>query len=56
MLTRELEETLNRAFNEAVNRRHEFLTLEHILLALLQDKTARDVIRHCGGDIRKLQR
>ncbi|MBS1811798.1 MAG: ATP-dependent Clp protease ATP-binding subunit ClpA [Acidobacteria bacterium] len=56
MLTRELEETLNRAFNEAVNRRHEFLTLEHILLALLQDKTARDVIRHCGGDIRRLQR
>ncbi len=56
MLTRELEETLNRAFNEAVNRRHEFLTLEHILLALLQDRTARDVIRHCGGDIRKLQR
>jgi ATP-dependent Clp protease ATP-binding subunit ClpA len=56
MLTRELEETLNRAFNEAVTRQHEFLTLEHVLLALLQDKTARDVIRHCGGDIRKLQR
>ncbi len=56
MLTRELEETLNRAFSEALNRRHEFLTLEHVLLALLQDKTARDVIRHCGGDVRKLQR
>ena len=56
MLTRELEETLNRAFGEALNRRHEFLTLEHVLLALLQDKTARDVIRHCGGDVRKLQR
>ena len=56
MLTRELEETLNRAFNEAVDRRHEFLTLEHILLALLQDRTAREVIRHCGGDIKKLNR
>ena len=56
MLTRELEETLNRAFSEALNRRHEFLTLEHVLLALLQDKTARDVIRHCSGDVRKLQR
>lgn len=56
MITRELEETLNRAFNEAVNRRHEFLTLEHVLLSLLQDKTARDVIRHCKGDIRNLQR
>ncbi len=56
MITRELEETLNRAFNEAVNRRHEFLTLEHVLLALLQDRTARDVIRHCGGDVKKLRR
>lgn len=56
MITRELEETLNRAFNEAVNRHHEFLTLEHVLLALLEDRTARDVIRHCGGDVKKLRR
>ncbi|MFN7931330.1 MAG: ATP-dependent Clp protease ATP-binding subunit ClpA [Blastocatellia bacterium] len=56
MLTRELEETLNRAYSEAVNRRHEFLTLEHVLLSLLEDKTACNVIRHCKGDIRKLQR
>ena len=56
MFTRELQETLDRAFNEAINRRHEFLTLEHVLLALLQDRTARDVIRHCRGDVKKLQR
>ena len=56
MFTRELEETLDRAFKEAINRRHEFLTLEHVLLSLLQDRTARDVIRHCRGDVKKLQR
>src|SRR5262245_489724 len=51
MITRELKVTLELAINEAINRRHEFLTLEHLLYALLLDETASDVIRNCGGAI-----
>ncbi len=55
MITRELQATLNLAANEAIKRRHEFLTLEHLLFALLQDKTGGEVIRHCGGDLDQLR-
>src|SRR5215472_15956351 len=51
MITRELQATLNLAIKEAINRRHEHLTLEHLLLALLRDRTGAKVIRNCGGDI-----
>jgi ATP-dependent Clp protease ATP-binding subunit ClpA len=54
MLTKELQTTLNNAFIEALSRRHEYLTLEHLLLALLADTTASNIIRHCGGDLKKL--
>jgi ATP-dependent Clp protease ATP-binding subunit ClpA len=49
MLTAELEKAINNAANEAIRRRHEFLTLEHLLLALLDDKSGKDVITKCGG-------
>ena len=55
MITRELQATLGVALNEAVKRRHEYVTLEHLLLALLDDPTARKVIVHCGGDIALLR-
>lgn len=55
MITRELQDTLNFAVNEAIQRRHEFLTLEHLLYALLREKTGSDVISHCGGDISRLK-
>ncbi|MBO0720220.1 MAG: AAA family ATPase, partial [Blastocatellia bacterium] len=51
MFTRELKATLESAANEASERRHEFLTLEHLLFAMLKDKTGSDVIYHCGGDL-----
>jgi len=54
MLTKELEETLGIAVDEAVKRRHEYVTLEHLLFALLEDKTARDVLVNCGADLEKL--
>src|SRR5512146_186593 len=54
MITKELQETFNLAVNEAVTRRHEYITLEHLLYALLHDHTASEVIRHCGGDVNKL--
>ena len=44
MITKELENTLSLAIAEATNRQHEDVTLEHLLLALLADPTARDVI------------
>jgi ATP-dependent Clp protease ATP-binding subunit ClpA len=56
MITRELQATLEMAADEAIKRRHEFLTLEHLLYALLLDKVAKDVIYNCGGDIESLRR
>ena len=56
MITRELQATLTHAANEAIKRRHEFLTLEHLLYAMTQDQTASDVIFNCGGDIELLRR
>ncbi len=56
MITKELQDTLNLALQEAVARRHEFLTLEHLLFALLNEKTTSQVIRHCGGNIDELRK
>src|SRR5919202_3560455 len=56
MITRELEATLNAAVEEAASRRHEYVTLEHLLLALRSDKKAAEVIRNCGGDAEALRR
>lgn len=56
MLTKELEETLGTAVDEAVRRRHEYVTLEHLLFALLNDMTARDVLYNCGCDLDRLSK
>ena len=56
MLSRNLEDTLHRALAFANERRHEYATLEHLLLALLDDQDARAVMRACGVDVDKLRR
>lgn len=56
MITNELKETFTTAVQDAMRRRHEYLTLEHLLLALLDEKTGADVVRSCGGDIPKLRK
>jgi ATP-dependent Clp protease ATP-binding subunit ClpA len=56
MITRELQNTLNEAYSEAMRRRHEFLTLEHLLYAMLKEKTGREVIENCGGNVSHLSR
>jgi ATP-dependent Clp protease ATP-binding subunit ClpA len=56
MLTRELQMSLTRALDETINRRHEYITLEHLLFALLHEKHAIHVIRNCGGRIDELNR
>jgi ATP-dependent Clp protease ATP-binding subunit ClpA len=56
MLSRNLEQTLHRALGLANDRRHEYATLEHLLLALADDTDATTVLRACGVDIDKLKR
>jgi len=54
MLNKELENTLNNAFKGARERNHEFMTVEHLLLALLENQTAAEILRACGADVSKL--
>ena len=56
MISKELEGTLNTALKEAKSRRHEYVCLEHLLYALLQDKDASGAIINCGGDIDRLRK
>ncbi len=55
MLSKELEMTLNLAFKEARDKRHEFMTVEHLLLALLENMAASSVLRSCGADVDRLK-
>lgn len=55
MLSKELEFTLNMAFNDAREKRHEFMTVEHLLLALLDNISAASVLRACGANIERLR-
>ncbi len=55
MLNKELEITLNLAFKEAKSKRHEFMTVEHLLLALLDNETASLVLESCGANISRLR-
>ena len=55
MLSKELEFTLNVAFREAREKRHEFMTVEHLLLALIDNPTAAKVLRACGAQVEKLK-
>ena len=55
MLSKDLEATLNEAFREAKRKRHEFMTVEHLLLALLDNSVALEVLRKVGCDIDKLR-
>lgn len=55
MLSRELEVTLNLAFKNAQEKRHEFMTVEHLLLALLDDASATKVLKACGVDLNILR-
>ncbi|MCJ8314675.1 MAG: ATP-dependent Clp protease ATP-binding subunit ClpA [Saccharospirillaceae bacterium] len=56
MLSKDLEETLNIAFNDARSKRHEFMTVEHLLLALLNNETALRVLTACAADVPVLKK
>ena len=55
MLSRNLEQTLHRALSLASERRHEYATLEHLLLGLADDTDAATVLKACGVDLDKLR-
>ena len=55
MLSKDLETTLNLAFKNARERRHEFLTVEHLLLALLDNELASAVLEACDCDLAELR-
>ncbi len=56
MLNRELEQTLNEAFQSARAKRHEFMTVEHLLLALLDNAAANTVLNACGANLNLLRK
>ncbi len=56
MLSKDLEVTLNVAFKGARSKRHEFMTVEHLLLALIDNESAANVMRACGTDLNVLRR
>ena len=55
MLSKDLEATLNSAFKNARKKRHEFMTVEHLLLALLDNEVAINVLLSCDCDIDRLR-
>jgi len=55
VLSNELEYCLNEAFQNAREARHEFMTVEHLLLAILDTPKVREILRACGADMTKLK-
>jgi ATP-dependent Clp protease ATP-binding subunit ClpA len=56
MIAKQLQKTFELALNEARRQRHEYVTLEHVLFALLHDRDVIEVIRACGGDVDLLKK
>ena len=54
MLSKELEASLNTAFNGAREKRHEYITVEHLLLSLIDNNSANVVLQACGADLNSL--
>ena len=55
MLNKELEASLNSAFSKAREKRHEFMTVEHLLLALLDNSAAQDALQACRANLEQLR-
>jgi ATP-dependent Clp protease ATP-binding subunit ClpA len=56
MIAQELEVSLHMAFMEARQKRHEFITVEHLLLALLDNPSASEVLKACATEIEELRK
>ncbi len=55
MINKELSETLGFAVREAKKRRHEYVSIEHVLFAILHDRTGVEIIENCGGNVENLK-
>ena len=55
MISKELSATLGFAVREAKKRRHEYVSIEHILFAILYDPTGIDIVENCGGNVESLK-
>jgi len=56
MLSAELEYCLNEAFQQARNNRHEFMTVEHLLLAISDIPPVVEILKACGADLPRLRK
>ncbi len=56
MIAKPLQKTFEFALNDAISRRHEYVTIEHVLYALLHDSEVAQVITECGGDVDVLKK
>ena len=56
MLSLDLEKTLKKAYQLATNKKHEYVTLEHLLFSLTEDKDALSVLNACGVDVENLKK
>ncbi|MDR0996297.1 MAG: ATP-dependent Clp protease ATP-binding subunit ClpA [Zoogloeaceae bacterium] len=56
MIAQELELSLHMAFVEARRKRHEYITVEHLLLALLDNPSAKETLLACGGNLEQLKK
>jgi len=56
MLSKELEASLNTAFKSARDKQHEFMTVEHLLLSLLENPSVASILRSCGADMENLRK
>ena len=56
MLSSELEYCLNEAFQQARTKRHEYMTVEHLLLAIVEVPTVNEILKGCGADLARLRR
>ena len=56
VIARQLQQTFEFALSEALKRHHEYVTIEHLLFALLHDREVATVVRNCGGDVDLLKK
>ena len=56
MISKDLSATLGFAVSEAKNRRHEYVSIEHVLFAILHDEFGKEIIENCGGDVESLKK
>ena len=54
-ISRELQMTLHSAVREAMTRRHAYVTVEHLLYALIHDTRGAEVLKHSGANLRRLK-